>query len=376
MLNFFRTYLNLEQTSHWLPLINLFTFALIIGMMPKNTIYINGRQEKRWYRSMALLVALPYILWAGFRYNLGDTRTYIFNFNAAPSSLSMLNLILSDESKDPGFTILMTLLKQLGLVNYWEFFLVIAFVQMLCIVFIFQKYSSSYWISLFLFIASTDYMSWMHNGMRQFLAVCLIFAAFDLLVKKRYTLFGLVVVFASTMHGSALLMIPLAYIMQGQAFNRKTLMCIAGTVLILPFIDRLLPLMDSLLADTQYSDMMTNDIWANDDGTNPIRVLVYSVPAIIALFGRRYIQQADNPVMNMCANASVITMSLYIISAVTSGIYIGRLPIYTTLHGYILLPWLIDQIFEKSSVALVRLMMIGLYLLFFYYQMHFTWDFI
>ena len=321
MLNFFRTYLNLEQTNHWLPLIYLFTFPLIFDMMPKNTIYINGRQEKRWFLSMAMLVALPYILWAGFRYNLGDTGAYIFNFNAAPSSLSMLRLILSNESKDPGFTILMTLCKHLGLVNYWEFFLVIAFVQMLCIVFIFQKYSSNYWISLFLFIASRDYMSWMHNGMRQFLAVCLIFAAFDLLVKKRYILFGLVVVFASTMHGSALLMIPLAYIMQGQAFNKKTLMCITGTILILPFIDRLLPLMDSMLADTQYSDMMTNDIWANDDGTNPIRVLVYSVPTIIALFGRRYIQHADDPVMNMCANASVITTSLYIISAVTSGIY-------------------------------------------------------
>lgn len=66
----------------------------------------------------------------------------------------------------------------------------------------------------------------------------------------------------------------------------------------------------------------------------------------------------------------------YFLVALRTTIYIGRLPIYTTLHGYILLPWLIDQIFEKSSVALVRLMMIGLYILFFYYQMHFTWNFI
>lgn len=310
MLNFFRTYLNLEQTNHWLPLVCLFTFALIISMMPKQTIYINGRKEQRWYRSMALLVALPYILWAGFRYNIGDTGTYILNFRAAPSSLSELHLILNDESKDPGFTILMTLFKQFGMTNYWEFFLVVAFVQMVCIAFTFRKYSSNYWISLFLFIASTDYMSWMHNGMRQFLAVCLIFAAFDLLVKKRYKLFCLVTLFASTMHGSALIMIPLAYIMQGRAFNKKTIMCVTGTVLLLPFIDQLLPLLDSLLANTQYSDMMTNDIWANDDGTNPIRVLVYSVPAIIALFGWQYIQKADDPVMNMCANASLITMAL------------------------------------------------------------------
>ena len=366
---------SLENTSYWLLVIWCLGAGVLLYKMPKAHLPVQGRIEQRWYWLTALMLVIPYILWAGYRGYYVDTGAYIRHFMKASSSLSEIPGMIGTED-DWGFYCFIVFLKSLGVQSYQVFFLIMATIHILCMVYIFRRYSTDLWISFFMFIASTDYMSWMHNGMRQYLAVCLIFAAFDLLVKKRYILFGLVVVFASTMHGSALLMIPLAYIMQGQAFNKKTLMCITGTILILPFIDRLLPLMDSMLADTQYSDMMTNDIWANDDGTNPIRVLVYSVPTIIALFGRRYIQHADDPVMNMCANASVITTSLYIISAVTSGIYIGRLPIYTTLHGYILLPWLIDQIFEKSSVALVRLMMIGLYILFFYYQMHFTWDFI
>ena len=58
---------------------------------------------------------------------------------------------------------------------------------------------------------------------------------------------------------------------------------------------------------------------------------------------------------------------------VTSGIYIGRLPIYTTLQGYIALPWMIDKVFERRSAALVRVLMYGAYLGFFYFQMHFAW---
>lgn len=50
----------------------------------------------------------------------------------------------------------------------------------------------------------------------------------------------------------------------------------------------------------------------------------------------------------------------------------GRLPIYTTLHGYMVLPWVIDQVFEKPSARLIKLMMVVLYVGFFYYQMH-TW---
>ena len=58
----------------------------------------------------------------------------------------------------------------------------------------------------------------------------------------------------------------------------------------------------------------------------------------------------------------------------TSGIYVGRLPIYTTLHGYMVLPWVIDQAFEKSSAELIKLVTVVCYLGFFYYQMGIAWN--
>ena len=50
----------------------------------------------------------------------------------------------------------------------------------------YRKYSSDYWMSIFLFIVSTDYLSYMHNGMRQFIAVCGIFACLGWIIKKEY----------------------------------------------------------------------------------------------------------------------------------------------------------------------------------------------
>ena len=182
-----------------------------------------------------------------------------------------------------------------------------------------------------------------------------------------------VILAASTLHGSALLMIPIIFVVQGQAWNAKTMLMLAATAVIVLFVDRFTPILNDLLQETQYDDMMTNEIWAQDDGTNIVRVLVYSVPTIFSLLGLRYVRSANNPIINICVNCSIVTMAFYLIASVSSGIYIGRLPIYTTLQGYIALPWLIDQIFERNSARLVRMLMVAMFCLFFFFQTHFIW---
>ena len=69
----------------------------------------------------------------------------------------------------------------------------------------------------------------------------------------------------------------------------------------------------------------------------------------------------------------IISMGLYLVSMVTSGIFIGRLPIYCSLYGYILLPWEIEHLIKPRSRGMVYIGMIGAYLLFYYYQMHITY---
>lgn len=366
---------DLDQTSYWLLLVWIFGAGIVLYKMPRKRELVCGQVQERWHWFSAVVLVLPYILWTGYRTGGADTYAYASAFRRAPSALADIPAILSASEKDPGFTVLMTVLKVCGISDYKQFFLIVAAFQMWCMVYTFRRYSPNFWLSIFLFVASTDYMSWMQNGMRQFIAVCMTFGAFGLMLRRKYIRFTLIVLIAMQIHGSAVIMLPLAYIMRGKALNRKTMLTIVGAALCVPFVDRFTPILEAMMADTQYGDVMTNDIWVADDGTNLIRVAVYSVPALVIFFGRRYVVRSNDPAINQCINASIITMAIYLVSMVTSGIYVGRLPIYTTLHGYIALPWVIDQIFEKDSARLIKLMMIVCYLGFFYIQMHSIWGY-
>lgn len=363
-------------TNYWWVLIWLFVAGVFcISAIPQKREIILGKSEYRWSWIAVLIMVVPYVIWAGFRWDyFGDTAAYRRTFNNAPASLLQITGYVAEHAKDKGFSVLVVVLKSILGNSDVLFFLAIAAFQMFCIAYVFRKYSSNFGISFLLFILSTDYLSWMHNGMRQFIAVTMIFSCLGLMVKKKYIQLICTILLASTLHGTALVMIPIIFIIQGKAWNKKTVFFIGGIMVIMAFINQFTPFLDIMLSETQYSDLITNEIWTVDDGTNIIRVLVYSAPALLSFYGKKYIDQANDPVINICVNCSCVTMALYLLSSVSSGIYMGRLPIYTTLMGYIAVPWLIDHIFSEESAKLVNITMVGLYLMFFYYQMHFTWS--
>lgn len=354
----------------WIAVIGIF-FSVFVPLEP---VRILGKIEYRWRIIPAFILTLPFIFWAGFRPDgFGDTFAYRLMFQNAPSSFIELSSYLVGTGKDKGFTILMTLFKVIVGNLDVVFFLAIAAFQIICLTITYRKYSSNFLISIFLFVASTDYLSWMFNGIRQFIAAAGFFACFGLLLKKKYALVICIVLCLSTIHASVLITIPILFVIQGKAWNKRTILFILAIGLIILFVDRFTPFLESMLTDTQYSDIVSDELWFNDDGTNILRLLVYSVPALLSLFGRRYVDEANDPIVNISVNASACTMILYALASVSSGIYIGRLPIYTSLFGYIALPWLLDNMFTKDSARIVKLVMILSYLVFFYYQIYITW---
>lgn len=340
--------------------------------------YVIGYEDKveRYYWLFAFLVFFPIIWMAGHRDLWGDTTAYVIHFNNMPTDLKELGSYLEGINKDKGFYFISVIIKQFARDNKEIYFMILALAQGLSIVSIFRKYSDNYLLSVFLFIASTDYISWMFNGIRQFTAVTIIFAATALVLNKRFIPSLLVVIAASTFHQSALIMIPFIIIAYGQAWNKRTLLFILVVLFIVLFVSNFTNLLDSSLAITQYSNVVKEYKEMGDEGTNPIRVLVYSMPTIIAFIERRKIQQSGNILLNFCTNMSMISTGLYIISMFTSGVFLGRLPIYCSLYGYILLPWEVNNIINESNKKWVWTIMIFGYLLFYYYQMHIAWSLI
>ncbi len=362
-------------TNYWWLLIWLFTGGIVLAAyFPKHRETVCGKVETRWGIVPAVLMAVPYIVWAGYRSDVfGDTGAYREAFTEAPSSFPELSDYLDTITKDKGFYGLVAVLKSFFRINDIGCFLVLAGFQILVIVCLYRKYSSFYWFSFFLFIASTDYMSWAQNGVRQFLAVTIALLATPFMLKKKYIPTILLIILASTMHQSALLMIPLMFIAQGKPWNSRTILFLILVLAAILYVGKFTSLLDNAMQETQYANMVNDWTSWNDDGTNPVRVLIYSIPAILSFIGLKHIQEANDPVINLCTNMSIISSGIYLVSMVTSGIFIGRLPIYVSLYSYILLPWEIEHIFMRKSARLVTVAAVVAYCGFFYYQMHFAW---
>lgn len=335
--------------------------------------YVCGERVKRPTWWWAFVVFLPLVIWAGWRGYVGDTGAYIKEFAAMPSSFSGVPGYVANVHKDEGFYALSAMIKVIIGNRVNLYLLGIALIQALLLIYVYRKYSTNYLVTFFLFIASSDYVSWMFNGVRQFVAVTITFACFELILEKKYMWAMIGVYIASLFHGSALLVIPFIFIAQGESWNVKTLLFLAAVMLSVFFVDQFTDILDTLLVETQYENVVSDwEAW-NDNGTNMLRVAVYAVPAVLSLIGRKYIKAAHNPIINLCTNMSIAAVGFYVISMFTSGIFIGRLPIYFSLYSYILLPWEIENMFTEQSKKIVYGAMILAYLVFYYIQIHMTW---
>lgn len=337
---------------------------------------VNDRVVRRCRTWFAVFVFAPIIFMAGFRsFSYGDTWMYYKNFKQIPVSIPKLISYLGTIEKDKGFTVISALIKLVVREQYGIYFLVIAIIQGICLIVVYRKYSTDYVLSIALFVLSTDYICWMFNGMRQFLAVTVIFGATTLMLQKKYKALLLVILIASTFHQSALLMIPFVLIAQGKAWNKWTLFFIVAAIVSVIFVGEFTDFLDTALADTQYKNVVSDYQSFEDDGTNPLRVLIYSFPTIIAFMGRDSIRRSDNKLIHFCVNMSIISTALYIVSMFTSGIFIGRLPIYASLYNYILLPWEVEYLFAEKSKKMMYLALCCGYLGYYFLQLY-QWGFI
>ena len=350
----------------WLLLMALFSYY-VKTTKPE---WFLGRERivtKWWF---AILVFSPLIVMAMMRKsNIGDTGVMINTYNEMPSSFTSIPAYYAAQKKDKAYYVMACIIKCVFGGDHRIYFLIIALIQSYGLLKLYRKYSLSFITSVFLFVASTDYISWMQNGARQFVAASICLLAADWILEKKYIPAVITVLIASRFHQSALLVIPMIFIVQGKPWNIKTLLFIFLAVLAIVYVEQFTTFLDEALEETQYTNVVTDWQAWGDDGTNPLRVLVYSMPAILSLIGLRYIRQENDVVINFATNMSIITTGLYLVSMVTSGIFIGRLPIYASLYSQgILLPWEIDHMFNKESAQIVKICMILFYMAFYIYQ--------
>lgn len=330
--------------------------------------------ENRSRLLIAVIAILPIIIFAGCRSSVADTAVYIKGFEDYPNNLSLAyNIIFDGTRRDPGFLFISVLIKQFISTDYTVWLSIIAFISGIGVMIPLYKYSCNFGISIFLFVASCQF-TWMFNGMRQFLVASIIFGCTGLLLRRRFIPYAIIVCLLSTIHTSALILLPAYFIVTSEPWDKRTMLFIYLIILAMLFTNKFTGLLQEAVENTNYASSM-EEFKATDDGTNIIRIIVESIPVLIAFIYKKKIQDKLTPIIKLSINMSLVSSGLYIISKLArSGVMLGRLPIYFSMYNLILLPWLIKNIFNKEEKRLVYYLMIILYISFFYYQIFISWN--
>lgn len=331
-----------------------------------------------------VLFSIP-LIFCGFRYAFADTWGYMNTFNKTPSDMGMFNNFMDKTQEAKLFAGLRMIFKCYISADPQMYFLTISLIQMILLVSTLRKYSENLGLSAYLFVASGMFFSWMCNGMRQFLAVTILFSLTDWIIKNKWLKYILVLLllsgiasfskyfgvpepiwFLDGIHESAIILIPIFFIVQGKALNKKVWI----TLFILLFLV-LFGLLDSFLetfaSNTSYAVDIENA--KADTGASPLRFLVSLVPVLLVLIKRKEAISDDTPkLINICINMSFISSTLYLGSTFTSGTYVGRLPIYCEVYNLILIPYLINNFYKEKDRKILLIALYVLYLIYYLYQ--------
>lgn len=335
-----------------------------------------------------LVFALP-LFFISLRSGFIDTASYIGEFDRAPSDMLEFSEFIHRNDRSYFYHALEMLFKVYVSDNAQNWIAVIAILQAVLVMRTFRKYSCDMGMSVFLFMASGLVCSWMCNGIRQFISVAIIFACTQWLLDKKWWLYLPVVLlmmgllpitsklglpeppwFLCGIHQAALIMFLACFFIQGKAFNVRVYV-LAAAFVVLVLSGGLDSMLETSVEDTAYAKEME---YVNaDTGTSIMRVIVESVPCVMAFVAKRKIDEdGAPPIIHLSINASIVTTVLYVASAFTSGIFVGRLPVYTEMYSFILLPWLIRHPFKKYKRELTIGLIVG-YLAYFFYQVSIVW---
>ncbi len=349
----------------WVPLI-YFVYSLGHKEDVMLTDYnIQQGIQKKIPLAYAIVVFGYFIFWIGMRKYVADTTAYINMFQSIPADFSTAWNQIDWEGKNPGFDIFNIIFKCFISQDFQWWLMTIAIISGVCIMVVLRKYSCDFFFSSFLFITLLTFF-WMMNGMRQFICVAVLFLCCGWIKDGKFIRFLIAVLLMSTFHMTALLMIPIYFVARSKPWDKKIGLFIVGIILICIFAEPFFSGVDSALGNTAYAGATGQ--FEEDDGVNPLRVLFFAIPPFIAFWKRKELEcyYEKNKMLQICINMSLITAALYLVGVFTSGILIGRLPIYAEVYDLILIPYLLNVCFTKQERAIVKPIYIVVLILFFY----------
>ncbi|WML51588.1 EpsG family protein [Neobacillus sp. PS3-12] len=303
---------------------------------------------------LVLLVMLTFITVSGLRSGIGDTYFYKHIYEMNDFSWQFIF-----SQKDIGFGIFQRYLKKYCSSDPQILILTTAIITNVLIISVLYKYSRLFELSIYVYITGGEFLVTM-NGMRQCLAAAIIFAATKFIIDGNCKGYILVVLFASTFHESALILIPIYFLVRTKAWSKNTFLLLFLSIVIALGFDKFSSVLFSAIKDTQYSVYQNSQ----EGGANIIRVLVDGIPIAISYFGREKLRRIF-PISDIFVNMSIIGFVFMVIS--TRNWIFARFDIYFNLYQLILISWII-KVFRDKDQKVIYYLILVCYLGYYFYE--------
>jgi transmembrane protein EpsG len=296
---------------------------------------------------------LSLVIISGLRSTIGDTYMYMHEYEMINFTWDFVK-----EHKDMGFGVLQMQLQKLSDDPQLLIFTT-ALITNVLIVLVLYQYARMVELSLYIYITGGLFLVSM-NGIRQTLAAAIVFTATKFLLEGNWLKYMLVVLLASTFHQSALILIPIYFVVRFKAWSKATIAVVLLAVIAVIGFDQFSALLFSAIEDTQYGHY--NNF--NEGGANVLRVAVGAVPLLIAFLGREKLKEIF-PNSDVIVNMALVGFVFMMIS--TQNWIFARFSIYFWLYQLILISWIV-KLFRKKDEKLIYCGILTCYLVYYFYE--------
>jgi transmembrane protein EpsG len=353
------------MTVLWINLLVVFVCATLARMIPlirRDALPLAPDGLAPPVKPNKLFVAVAaasFVLVSGLRSNIGDTPFYAYSYYLLEPTFAGFSF-----EGDFGFNAMQIALKMVTEDPQALIFLTALATNVLIVAGLYG-YSRMIEVSLFLYI-TTGMFTVSMNGIRQYLAAAILFAGTRWLIRGDWKKYFLIVLLAATIHKTALIMLPLYFLVRKRAWTRASLLLIALAVLVAIGFDMFFGALLVLLEGSRYAIYGQFD----EGGANIIRVAVAGIPLLVAFLGRRKLRSIW-PESDVFVNMTLLGFLFMVIS--TANWIFARFNIYFGLYSLVLFTWIIP-LFAERYRKLAYYGVLVFHLLYFYYEHVVTLD--
>lgn len=353
---------------YWSILVFTIFICLCAGCVNHREVVVENQVSYRM-PVVFLAVYLAFLcFFMGMRDRVLDTAAYVYSFEQMPDTWDKMLSYVAKVDSGKGFYLLEGVFKILVSHNHYVWLTFLSVISCVCLFRVLYKYSVDCELTCYLFIAGATF-TWLLNGSRQFLAVCILFSCTDWLIENKKMRYILAALLLTTIHSSVIFVAIISiFVSSKKIFSVRLFVFSIITVVGVRYSDDVLTFLGFIL-NKDYSDQLLNG-----SGANIINMLIASVPILIVIFRYRFVEETAPPSIKLAVNMSWVGVCFYFAAAFTDGILVGRMPIYFTVYNLYLLPWLIQNCFPRGMKEFVRFLCMAFYFILFYYKLVIAWD--